>query len=339
MGYYSASRVGVTLDGKSLFASNVGLTVQPEVSDSYKEDERTNNFYLASQGIRGELSLTYFLTGKDFVKEYFIKDSPISGNVGGLYFSSGYLTNYSFNFYQFQPVEVSANIQFYGSLEGDFSPSPDYSDVSGVIDYSNALITSTGIGEMDRLVSVSYEYNSSTTVGYSDGSLLPTTVAYGSRSQSVGIETYSVSGKTIENANNAALEITFRDDDSSVVDSFFVSGKVINLSTNVSVGENVYSSFDVNQNAVGAPPIITSFTPTSSNINTAVTINGHNFNGVKDVFFFDTRVANFEVNNAGTQITTTVPSEAITGPIKIIGIGGVGTSSSNFTVTNSIGVG
>ena len=58
MGYYSASRVGVTLDGKSLFASNVGLTVQPEVSDSYKEDERTNNFYLASQGIRGELSLT-----------------------------------------------------------------------------------------------------------------------------------------------------------------------------------------------------------------------------------------------------------------------------------------
>ena len=111
------------------------------------------------------------------------------------------------------------------------------------------------------------------------------------------------------------------------------------METNVAVGENAYSSFSISQNGVGGAPTINSFTPTSANVGASVTINGSNFNGVTDVFFFDTRVDSFEVNSAKTQITTTTPSQAISGPIKVMGIGGVGVSSSDFTVTNNIGVG
>jgi len=259
--------------------------------------------------------------------------------VGGLYFNSGYLTSYSFSFEQFKPVEISATIEFYGSLQGEFNPSVDYSDVSNVLDYSNASISSTGINEMDRVISAAYSFSSSVTVGYSDGSSLPTNATYGPRTQSLDMETYSVSGKTVDEANDAAVEISFKDNNSNPIESFFISGKVTNLSTSIAAGQNVYSSFSINQDAVGGVPMISSFSPTSSNINASVTINGSNFHGVKDVFFFDTRVESFEVNDARTQITTSVPREAITGPIKVIGIGGVGVSSSNFTVTNSIGVG
>ena len=339
MAYYSASRVGVSLDDKFLSVTDAKINVQPEVASVYKEDERTTNSYLPSQGVRGELVLNYFLSGKDFVKDYFVKDAPIKGNVGGLYFDSGYLTSYSFSFEQFKPVEISATIQFYGSPRGEFNPSSDYTNVSDVLDYSNASITSTGVAGIDRIISASYDFSSSVNVGYNDGSSLPTNVVYGSRTQSLSIETYGVSGKTVDEANDAAVEISFKDSNSNPIELFFVSGKVTDLSTSISAGQNVYSSFSISQDAVGGVPAITSLSTIASNVNTPVTINGANFHGVKDVFFFDTRVGSFEVNDAGTQITTLVPREAISGPIKVIGIGGVAVSSANFTVTNSIGVG
>jgi len=54
MAYYSASRVGVSLDDKFLSVTDAKINVQPEVAGVYKEDERTTNSYLASQGLRGE---------------------------------------------------------------------------------------------------------------------------------------------------------------------------------------------------------------------------------------------------------------------------------------------
>jgi hypothetical protein len=341
MAYYSASRIGVTLDGKSIFASDVKVELSPDIESSVLEDERAaTNQYLPKGPLRGELSLVYFLTGKDFVKDYFVKDAPISGSVGGLYFSSGYLTSYSFSFAQFQPVKVSAVFQFYGTLEGDFNPSSDYADVDSVLDYSKAVINASGIGGVDKVVSAQYEFAAETTPSYLEGSLLPNDIIYGDRVQKFRMETYLISGKTIAEANDANVEVLLRDDELNVTDSFTVSGKVISLSTDVSVGENAYSSFQISQNGVGGVPAISSFSPTTaSSPGISVTINGSNFNGVTDVFFFDTRVDSFEVNSTRTQITTTVPSQAISGPIKVMGIGGAGTSSSNFLVTNNIGVG
>ena len=340
MAFYSASRVGISLDGKSLFASDLQINSSPSVESHFREDERTSsNKYLPTAGLRGEVSFNYFLTGRDFLRDYFIKDAPISGNVGGLYFGSGYLSHYSFSFSQFKPIEISATIQYYGPLEGDFAPTPDQTSLTGVLDFSNALINTTGIDSTNKVISANYEFSAETIASYQDGSVLPSNIIYGQKSRKVSLESYSITGKTVVEANDASLEILFRDNELQVTDSFAVSGKVINLETSLTAGQQVYSSFTLSQDGAGPKPLITSFSPTSSNVNTSVTINGSNFNGVKDIFFFDTRVESFEVNDAGTQITTLVPREAISGPIKVIAIGGVAISSSNFTVTNSIGVG
>ena len=82
------------------------------------------------------------------------------------------------------------------------------------------------------------------------------------------------------------------------------------------------------------PPSISDFSPPSGPVGTIVTINGSSFTGATDVRFNGTSVGagNFTVGS-DTQITATVPSGATTGPISVVGPGGTGTSSTDYTVT------
>ena len=83
------------------------------------------------------------------------------------------------------------------------------------------------------------------------------------------------------------------------------------------------------------PPTITSFTPTSGPIGTAVTITGDNFNaftpGDNQLQFNGTRAIITSVTP--TTITTTVPLGATTGPVTVTTPFGTGTSAQPFTVT------
>jgi hypothetical protein len=88
--------------------------------------------------------------------------------------------------------------------------------------------------------------------------------------------------------------------------------------------------------AGGAPPTITSFTPTSGLANTSVTITGTNFTGATAVRFNGTAATSFTVNSA-TQVSATVPTGATTGHISVTTPSGTGTSTTNFTVTTSSG--
>jgi hypothetical protein len=78
-------------------------------------------------------------------------------------------------------------------------------------------------------------------------------------------------------------------------------------------------------------PAVTSFSPTSGAVGTAVTITGSNFTGATAVKFNGTG-ATYTVNS-DTQITATVPSGATTGPIAVTTPTGTGTSTSSFTVS------
>src|SRR6185295_13985558 len=82
---------------------------------------------------------------------------------------------------------------------------------------------------------------------------------------------------------------------------------------------------------VTQPPTITSFSPTSGPVGTAVTINGTNFTGATAVRFNGT-LASFTIVSA-TVINTTVPAGATTGRITVTTPGGTATSAPDFTVT------
>ncbi len=91
---------------------------------------------------------------------------------------------------------------------------------------------------------------------------------------------------------------------------------------------------DFTVTAAASAPTITSFSPASGPIGTSVTINGSNFTGPMSVKFNGVS-ANFNVNSAGTKITTKVPSGATSGKIIVTTPGGTATSATDFTVTTS----
>jgi len=77
-------------------------------------------------------------------------------------------------------------------------------------------------------------------------------------------------------------------------------------------------------------PTISSFTPTSGLTGASVTMTGTNFTGATAVSFNGTAAA-FSVTS-DTQIQTTVPAGATTGPVSVTAPGGSVTSASSFTV-------
>jgi len=87
-----------------------------------------------------------------------------------------------------------------------------------------------------------------------------------------------------------------------------------------------------------AAPAISSCSPTSGPVGTTVTITGSGFSGTNRVEFNGTD-ATFTANQAGTQITTTVPTGATDGSLTVTdnGVGG-GTAScpSSFDVTPTL---
>lgn len=87
--------------------------------------------------------------------------------------------------------------------------------------------------------------------------------------------------------------------------------------------------------AAFAAPAITGCTPTSGPVGTTVTITGTDLADINRVEFNGTD-ASFTVNQAGTQITATVPTGATTGPVTVTDNGpdgGTAACPSNFTVT------
>jgi len=77
-------------------------------------------------------------------------------------------------------------------------------------------------------------------------------------------------------------------------------------------------------------PSISSFSPTSGPVGTAVTILGNSFTGATQVTFGGMAATSYQVIN-DTQVDALVPSGAKTGPIAVTTVGGTGASSMSFT--------
>jgi hypothetical protein len=86
--------------------------------------------------------------------------------------------------------------------------------------------------------------------------------------------------------------------------------------------------------ATAAGPCITSFTPTTGNPGTVVTLTGAGFTGATAVTFGGVAATTFTATS-NTELTATVPTAAVTGPIVVTTPAGSATSATNFTVTTT----
>src|ERR1051326_7281770 len=88
-------------------------------------------------------------------------------------------------------------------------------------------------------------------------------------------------------------------------------------------------------NIINSIPTISSFSPASGPVGTSVVITGSNFTGATSVGFNAVNANSFTVNS-NTQITTTVPTGATSGPVTVTTPVGTATSAPNFTVNTAV---
>jgi hypothetical protein len=109
----------------------------------------------------------------------------------------------------------------------------------------------------------------------------------------------------------------------------------VTVTNNIGTGTSV-DSFSVT--AGTAPPVISSFSPTSGAAGSTVTVNGTGFTGATAVHFAGASssllAANFRVDSA-QKITTTVPANTVTGAIRVTTPAGVSISADSFTIIKS----
>jgi YD repeat-containing protein len=184
--------------------------------------------------------------------------------------------------------------------------------------------------------------NVGTAISDSSGNYSISTLAAGSYSAQVsasGYKTQTQSSVSVTSGNNTTVNFNLSGQ-SAITYNYDESGRLVGAVD--SLGDAAGYSYDAVGNLLAISrnhsnqTAILYFTPQSGPVGTSVTISGTAFstNSSQDTVAF--HGTNATVNSAtATQIVTTVPTGATTGPITITTPNGTATSSMSFTVTAS----
>ena len=241
------------------------------------------------------------------------------------------------------PVGTSVSISghgFTGALDVKFGSTSV--GAGGYTVNSNVSITATvPVGAHTGKVSVVDA--SSTTVTSADdfivtsgasASISSFTPSCGPVGTSVTINGTNFTGATAVAFNGTAASYTVN---SSLKITATVPGGAATGKISVTGADAVMVSSAANFTVTGnVAASISSFSPTSGPVGTAVTITGTNLCGASAVTFNATAAQVFAVDS-NTQITATVPSGATTGKIGVTTPVNTATSATDFTVTNPTG--
>ncbi len=315
MAYQSYSNAKVTLNGHSFFAQRAGVASQATLSPNYLAEERSSFSSIAQEGVRGSLSISYFLTGSDPLKPYTVDEkSQISGNLGGMYFNSGYLTSLSFTAAPFKPVLIEAQLDFFGSLSGEFSPTKEKLSENKILTFTDIKVNESGI-EKDKLKSIQYGFSSQLTPVYEAGDTVPCEVRYAKKDINVNIDTYAISGQ-LNYAGDTALVKLSINNATGVAETYSVLGPLKSRKVTATAGERMSSSLSISQSFIGEAPTIGALS-TSGN---AMVINGtghewFHMEGTNLKTITDLKVGSTDVRDFTVLPTSSTDPDKISGVI------------------------
>jgi hypothetical protein len=347
MSFFTYKNTKLLLNGIPYYANNASLSEIGAIEPSYIIDNKNSNNYVAENGIGGSLRFSYLLTGQDsLVDNISSEDSIISGNFGGLYFQSGYLRSYGFTLEPNNPVTVNAEIVFFDSISGNFSPNYEIAPELLCLNVANATVydaPGNSVGTINNVTNLNYSYNIDIHPQYNIGQTIPERVVFGQKEVNVDITSdktnafLPVSGQTISLRAKLTHPV-----DSTISQNFDCKGilfqKEFNVGANnilvnkISIRQNNLADFNLPTTQNVNTPKVYYLSPNTGYDGTSVNIYGKNLNDVDYVSFggnvFD---YNFQVIN-DTQLVAAVPPEAIGGEITLYSKGGSTISRDKFYV-------
>jgi hypothetical protein len=354
---YSFDNINVYLNGSEIKVQNAQIGLSNSLVPNYVVGQTMNNHFNYTDGIQGNLSLSYVITGTDFLLDYIIREesAKISGYVGGLYFNSGLLSDYSVSCKANSSIRIDGVIKFFEPIKGSIIP--NYSNNSSInIEealHANSITLEDMAGTtetIDEIKDFSLKYQADVLADYKQksnytGEISPDRIFFGQRQVTSSILTNSEHMNFSSSGNFIGMRINaYRPVDSSLEEIFLISGLLASKSLSVGsdgVLENSYDIIthaevlDLMRLASRFSPSIDSFIPTSGKHGTSVTVYGNNLNTVTMT----------KVGNGGDWVTPmqkneefyrfTVPFNSFTGPISAevwSPSQSVISSSQNFTI-------
>ena len=333
--FYSADNAKLLIDGNEIVASTAQIALGTNLSPRYLINQRHTNEYFPSNGIGGNLSFSYYLTGTDYFKSFItgqgetgiidpytdMYTDPISGNFGGLYFESGYLTSYSVSFTPNSPALAQANVAFFDYARGEFTPTYSLAPRdTEILNFKRASVEGEfASGVVSNFIGGTYNYESEVKPIYLMNETVPSNVSFGPKTVNLNFEIDNPTGYLPVSGSRAKIVVELKSSSLVTADSFGCSGVINSRNLATSPGDIVRQTINITQsNIFDDISVEEGFIGTVLSPNHQFVIKGTNLMFAEKVFFGEIDAGKL-VYLSTTGISGVVPAAAYTNDIVVQG--------------------
>ena len=247
--------VEVVLDGDNIFAESAEIGVQAS-SEAVRYTDGRIFRYAPMNGLRGQLSLEYYLTGElnNQFNPVTTSETGMNGSFAGLSFSNIYATSLSFSMEPYQPILVKNTFDFYSDLSSTMASSHEDPTASALRNgsgrYAHSIVSYlAGLPDrMNKTISFNYSSNANRTPVYLIGETTPTRVTLEETSLSMNLVGNDIGDVIQTSGTSANITCYLADINSrSNLASFNVDGQIVSQNLSTSQGNHVRGSIGVSQ--------------------------------------------------------------------------------------------
>lgn len=331
--FHTYKNCRLNINDSICYAKSVSISEQGNIEPGYNIDGKFNVNYLPNDGIGGSISFTYALTGADPLCKYITLDEePIKIDFGGMFINSGYLRKYSFNLEPNKPLSINAEIVFFDTLTGAFTPSYGLASEIETLNSADVSISNflgSWTSNIYGITNLTYQYDVPIEPQYLIGDTVPSRVVFGKRNVSLDISSDKIDPFLSISGHQASLRVKLNHPtNSGVYQNIDVKGLVKQTNFNTSSEGLLNSSFsivqnnletfndlnlDVKQNTPKAT--IYNVNPLSGYYGTSVSITGNNLDYVSAVSIGNIFPVFQKINK--NNIVFSMPNGATSGPITL----------------------
>src|ERR1017187_2057024 len=328
--FFTYKNINLNINGNTIFANDLSLSQQANLYPILRSDKRVTADYNSRSNIEGNLKITYYLTGQDPLKSYIYSENNqfLTGNIAGLTFVSGVLTDYQIHCAPNLPVAVSANIQFYDPLVGAFTPqTPNNLNLNLQILNLFSAVTNTStnnIENFNNIIDLSFNYKGNIkpiyyiNSGINVSAISADRIFIGERQISSEFIVDSFGNNLTYAGEKYGLKIYFvNPSNTGIQETFACSGIINKKELLVSTQKTAQSRISMVQGNVNDYPGITSSSQNPFNLSSPyiLTVTGLNFSNTYEVDIAD-RICPV-LTGSDTQLIVSVPLDTIPGNITV----------------------
>lgn len=339
--FYGYKNSKIQINNQFIYANEVNLSISNEIEKTFVQGQKQTNEYHAQSNIEGSISISYAITGIDFVRDYIFNENSISFNFAGIKSDQAYLTEYSLTISPNEKIKANATFSFWGSATGNKEtnrlqiPTIDIWNYTGI----SLDLGSNNFENLEDLTNVSYRYNCEINPTYfeknyekSIQNLSPDRIYFGKKTAELEISTNSVRTFMPFTGENLGINFLFLDKSGQEIDNINFQGQIKSKEFSSSRGSPFISTIVAEQHFIGGLPIITSIPESAVVASNVVNVYGENFSNAIELKVGEDVVSNFQIVD-DEHISFVLPPNVNSGKIHIRNFTGESESTGSLNIT------